>query len=158
MNVVATLTCVSTVFRHRRSLSASASGREGMPLLLVTLGSVITDPKESLTRWMRDLRRQDRACRDADTVVYCLLSCDIMIATCEKQGLIYCLFHGFITWFMVAATMVALTFDLLWHLYYLFEEMLLFFLKLCHYLYKAVSFRSVWTLNSSEVTRSAYPA
>lgn len=113
MKVMASLTCVSTVFRHRRSLSASASGREGMPLLLVTLDSVITDPKDPLTRRMRDLRRQDRACRDTDTVVYCLLSCDIMIAICEKQGLIYCPLHGFITSFTVTATIVALSFDLL---------------------------------------------
>lgn len=71
------LTCVSTVLRHRRSLSATASGREGM-LLLVALGSLITEPREPFTRWIRDLRRQDRACRDTDrrlfTVFYLVVS------------------------------------------------------------------------------------
>lgn len=52
------LTRVSTVLCHRRSLSATASGREGM-LPLVTLGSLITEPREPFTRWMRDLRRQE---------------------------------------------------------------------------------------------------
>jgi len=61
-------TWVSTVLCHRRSLSATASGIEGL-LLLMTLGSLITEPRDPLTRWIRDLRRQDRAWGETDIAV-----------------------------------------------------------------------------------------
>lgn len=68
----AIFTLDSTVFCHRRSLSATASGRECV-LLLVTLGSFITEPKEPFTRWIRDLRRHERACRDTAKMLSQLL-------------------------------------------------------------------------------------
>lgn len=56
-------TWVNTVFRQRRSLSASGSQRQG---LLLTLGSLIIEPREPLTRWMC-VGRQDRAYRETNT-------------------------------------------------------------------------------------------
>lgn len=53
------------MFCHRRSLSAAASGREIL-LLLVTLGSLITQPSDPFALWIRDLRRHDRAWAEAD--------------------------------------------------------------------------------------------
>lgn len=51
-------TCVSTVFRQRRSLSTTAPTRE-WTLPLVTSGSVITEPREPFTLWIRVLMRHE---------------------------------------------------------------------------------------------------
>lgn len=56
-------TWVRTVLCHRRSVSTTASKTHGF---LLTLGSLITEPREPLTRWIWDLRRQDRACGESN--------------------------------------------------------------------------------------------
>ena len=50
---------------HRRALSANACGSEAS-LLREMLGSVITEPREPFTLWIRDLSRHDCACTDTN--------------------------------------------------------------------------------------------
>lgn len=61
-------TWVSTELCHRRSLSATASSREGL-LPVMALGSLITEPREPFTSGIRDPRRQERAWGQAHRTV-----------------------------------------------------------------------------------------
>lgn len=58
-------TCVSIALCHRGALFATVPGREAS-LLRELLCSLITEPREPFTRWIRDLSRHDWTCTDTD--------------------------------------------------------------------------------------------